>query len=992
MSSDLHNFCLLPNCTAKLSDFRGGRRLGGGGQGEVRILSDHNNQVFACKIEKATHSYVKRELDLVFNPIHSNYLVKFHHLFLENGFYYIVMDYCEGGSLDAFIVPSRFGPFASIVANEDLWFIFCQLVAGLAVLHHHGIVHRDVKPANVLLVNEGKPYRIKYCDFGISKSIEETSGATCIGTHGYMAPEVFQEKYGFKCDLWSLGVLMYSLTEGKLPFDCRVPNYSKLLTFSNDNQFVEIITKLLVVDPDLRMGLDDIINMPRFREAWSTYMDGEPLPSREVTPLLHSRTFSDLSVSLYLNSAAPSHIIPSDTVTICQSFVNQVDTVEVDLTTDKMFVSIVKLTKSNLRVGSFMDFPSLGFRLLTPLVHVSERPPITLTTVFYLRISRPGGKHDADFLFSVASLFAQRYCNNDDVKRIERRKYLFSFTFLPLSVTTTSLLTQLQDLSTFIVNSFEFEGLNCQLYSSVHAFTCFLPVVRFKPVNEFPLIQKSLANIDSDLRLLNCEEVFVNNDSSWGHVSCEFLQSSAVTFNTVRERLNSKPFKLDKRSFPFIFKNAMDYTSCSIISYLPSRVPHNGIVNSFQMKLGDEYVICSDGCSLYCLSREGNPLLDVPFSTLPLNRTVQLSHFTCSIKNPFLLPTPINLEETHVSFVRENYLTLIYNDRLLSRVSTGAPSVSSRLIQALHLANTFLYISTSTPYWFFSSTHNHVVCRNLCFSKIENSFISLNSVPPLTSLQVSKGTSVEFTEQLLDCCGQSDFLIINFTHHERPGGDYLYGSQSREAALLTCSTLAVALDPQSISITPVTQVPTYPLGDTIVVSKNIEIFRQQDLVNCDSIPYQFVEPSPCSVLSCSLPVVPALTPTDFSTAEYSNNDVFYQTFLIIDSVFRTAISQNYKSIFIDLRYFEEQGHPLIPICNILVVMNSWYRNYLRKIVFKEFKGDVNWQQCFEAAKASVCPVKLLDINDSFFSRLEFLPRCNIPECSSTSTSHLLLFH
>lgn len=88
-----------------------------------------------------------------------------------------------------------------------------------AVNHCHasGVVHRDIKPENIMI---GYDNEIKLIDFGLSeKVIDKNQHFTSVaGTPYYMAPEVLDEDYTFKCDIWSLGVLMYILLSGYLPF------------------------------------------------------------------------------------------------------------------------------------------------------------------------------------------------------------------------------------------------------------------------------------------------------------------------------------------------------------------------------------------------------------------------------------------------------------------------------------------------------------------------------------------------------------------------------------------------------------------------------------------------------------------------------------------------------------------------------------------------------------------------------------------------------
>lgn len=128
-----------------------------------------------------------------------------------------VMDFVSGGDLNAFL--------KTFPSEENIKHVFCGLLAGLAYLHEHHIVHRDIKPMNVMIDYDAqnKP-NAKIIDFGISKDIQLNAGVSnIIGTFEYMAPEQFDAKASIssQTDIWSFGVLLYEMFTNEMPFGSR---------------------------------------------------------------------------------------------------------------------------------------------------------------------------------------------------------------------------------------------------------------------------------------------------------------------------------------------------------------------------------------------------------------------------------------------------------------------------------------------------------------------------------------------------------------------------------------------------------------------------------------------------------------------------------------------------------------------------------------------------------------------------------------------------
>ena len=203
-------------------------------------------------------------------------IVKCYHCEMIDENVCIIMEYCNGGDLETFI-NKKGGKLEEFHVQK----IFKQIVCGLVYLKEHNIIHRDLKPENLLIKytsREGskKLFTIKISDFGLSRIIKTEYDIikTQCGTRLYMAPEIHLGKsYSYKADLWSIGAILFRMLSGKPLFDnmpqyeCFLPNstiYSeKLVSNLNlSNNVMDLLSKLLVNNPDNRISWDDFLAHP----------------------------------------------------------------------------------------------------------------------------------------------------------------------------------------------------------------------------------------------------------------------------------------------------------------------------------------------------------------------------------------------------------------------------------------------------------------------------------------------------------------------------------------------------------------------------------------------------------------------------------------------------------------------------------------------------------------------------------------------------------
>jgi serine/threonine-protein kinase len=203
-------------------------RLGSGGMSNVHRATDRIlERTVAVKIlaehlsdDERFVARFRREALAVAKLIHPN-IVQVYDTGLDGDRHYIVMEYVEGRS-GAQILQQQ-GPLAPEVAAE----IGSQACAGLDYAHRRGIIHRDVKPGNLMIVGGpaggNGPLTVKLTDFGIARAIEQTritQVGSVVGTAAYLAPEqVRGEEATPATDVYALGVVLYQFLTGRLPYE-----------------------------------------------------------------------------------------------------------------------------------------------------------------------------------------------------------------------------------------------------------------------------------------------------------------------------------------------------------------------------------------------------------------------------------------------------------------------------------------------------------------------------------------------------------------------------------------------------------------------------------------------------------------------------------------------------------------------------------------------------------------------------------------------------
>ena len=245
------------------------KTIGEGSFGKVYLVKHKiNGVVRAMKVihrtDKDADLEVLNEINILKKIDHPN-IVKIFGFFISKSNYYLLTEYCEGGDLFDLINSNNF-------TEMQVAYIMYQIFSAINYCHKMKIIHRDIKPENILISkNEGELYRVKICDFGTSQIFRRGDKQdVVVGSLFYIAPEVLNQNYNFKCDLWSCGVIMYILLTGKVPFggkdektifhNIKNEDYNKVLLEKHTKQSKNLINKLLEKDPEIRINAEKAIN------------------------------------------------------------------------------------------------------------------------------------------------------------------------------------------------------------------------------------------------------------------------------------------------------------------------------------------------------------------------------------------------------------------------------------------------------------------------------------------------------------------------------------------------------------------------------------------------------------------------------------------------------------------------------------------------------------------------------------------------------------
>jgi len=249
-----------------------GAELGAGAAGTVyKVKHKTEGGDYAVKsIDLEDHlrkDHLLMEVQVMRKLVHPN-LVNLKDIFLEKSRLLLVMELMQGGALTDVVLYT-------VMSEAQIAAVTKEILQGIAYLHEHEVVHRDIKSDNVLLGEDG---RVKVTDFGFAANVRGDDGArlrkTFAGTPYWMAPEVVKSQtYGKKVDVWSAGILAVEMQEGHPPYMKESPMRAMFLIASKGRpefkswntisaRFRTFLGRALTFDPDQRATAEELLKDP----------------------------------------------------------------------------------------------------------------------------------------------------------------------------------------------------------------------------------------------------------------------------------------------------------------------------------------------------------------------------------------------------------------------------------------------------------------------------------------------------------------------------------------------------------------------------------------------------------------------------------------------------------------------------------------------------------------------------------------------------------
>lgn len=271
-----------------LREYEFKEEIGSGSFSKCRkVVRKADKKVYACKIIDKYKKDCSEEVEILLRFSNHPNIVTLHHVIEAPDRTYLIMEYLRGGELLDMILSQKY------FTEREASAVMEVIAFTVKHLHDNGVVHRDLKPSNIMYADDHDPRSIKICDFGFAKQIRAENGLlmTPCYTASWVAPEVLMEQgYDKACDVWSLGVLLYTMLAGHTPFATGDETSAQkilqqigsgVVDMSSGNwrnisfQAKDLVQKMLHADPKRRICISDVL-----AHIWVT--DRHKLPNTKL--------------------------------------------------------------------------------------------------------------------------------------------------------------------------------------------------------------------------------------------------------------------------------------------------------------------------------------------------------------------------------------------------------------------------------------------------------------------------------------------------------------------------------------------------------------------------------------------------------------------------------------------------------------------------------------------------------------------------------------
>jgi serine/threonine protein kinase len=256
------------------------KKIGKGSTSKVYLIYEQQTKeyfVLKCSSIKLKNKYLQvhpssHEINILQHLSHPN-IIKMKEHFVDDKSIYLIEEYGSSGTLDQLLKKKR------KISEELASFFFQQVAKGLLYLHKKGIVHHDMKPANLVISDQNQ---IKIIDFGLSNYLNDQQ--TTLSSPSYQAPEVVDfdinvEYDQTKEDVWSFGISLFESVFGYLPWDGEdvyqiahnIHQNPLIIPSGCSNLLKDLIEKTLSVDQGQRISSEELVNHPFFNNEIEDY-------------------------------------------------------------------------------------------------------------------------------------------------------------------------------------------------------------------------------------------------------------------------------------------------------------------------------------------------------------------------------------------------------------------------------------------------------------------------------------------------------------------------------------------------------------------------------------------------------------------------------------------------------------------------------------------------------------------------------------------------